>query len=68
MADDLAFWHFDQNRDIMVYRDGSLGAGFTLTGFDISCATEDVINSFNQSISNFFISCGEGFRLQVFIG
>ena len=64
IADKLPFWHFDN--DLMVYSDGSLGAGFKLKGFDISCVTNGEINNFTRNIENLLISCSEGLRLQVF--
>ncbi len=64
MADQLPFWHFDE--DFMVYSDGSLGCGFKLTGIDISCLPNDEINNFSQQIENLLISAEEGLRLQLF--
>lgn len=64
LADELGFWHFDEN--LMVFSDGSLGAGFKLSGFDITCASESAINQLSQSLENLLVSCDEGIRLQVF--
>ncbi len=64
LASELEFWHFDE--DLMVFKDGSLGAGFKLAGFDITCATEQAINQMNRGLENLLISADEGMRLQVF--
>lgn len=50
----------------MVYLDGSLGVGFHLTGYDISCATPDSTNAFCQKIENFLVGLNEGLRVQIF--
>lgn len=60
----LPFWHFDD--DLMVFKDGSLGGGFKLQGFDLSCKTSDEINEFSKSVENIILSCKEGLKLQVF--
>lgn len=44
----LDFWNFDE--DIMVYKDGSLGAAFEVNGVDIECEDVSVINDINQNI------------------
>ena len=64
LADKLPIWHFDQ--DMMVFSDGSLGAGFKLQGMDISCASTDSINSFNRNLESILTSIPEGLSLQVF--
>jgi conjugal transfer ATP-binding protein TraC len=64
LSDELGFWHFDE--DLMVFSDGSLGAGFKLSGFDITCASETAINQLSQNLENLLVSCDEGVRLQVF--
>ena len=63
-ASELDFWHFDE--DLMVFKDGSLGAGFELAGFDLTCATEEAINQLSRGLENLLISAGEGVRLQLF--
>ena len=63
-AGELDFWHFDD--DLMVFKDGSLGAGFKLLGFDMTCATEEAINQLSRGLENLLVSCDEGIRLQVF--
>jgi conjugal transfer ATP-binding protein TraC len=64
LTDELEFWHFDD--DLMVFKDGSLGAGFKLTGFDITCANESSINQMTSSLENLLVSCEEGIKLQIF--
>ena len=63
-ASELDFWHFDGN--LMVFKDGSLGAGFQLAGFDMTCATEEAINQLSRGLENLLVSCDEGVRLQIF--
>ncbi len=64
LAAELDFWHFDG--DLMVFKDGSLGAGFKLAGFDMTCATEQAINQMSRGLENLLISADEGTRLQLF--
>ena len=64
LSDELGFWHFDD--DLMVFSDGSMGAGFKLSGFDITCASEAAINQLSQNLENLLISCDEGVHLQIF--
>lgn len=64
MVDRIPFWHFDHG--LMVYADGSLGGGFKLSGFDISCLQAEDINAFNRLLENLLISTDEGLRLQLF--
>ncbi|MDE3270105.1 MAG: TraC family protein, partial [Pseudomonadota bacterium] len=64
LASELEFWHFD--KDLMIFKDGSLGAGFEIQGFDMTCATEEMINHMSKGLENLLVSCSEGVRLQVF--
>lgn len=64
LGDHLPIWHFDDN--MMVYNDGSLGAGLKISGLDISTATNEVKNQFCQQISNLLNSLDEGLKLQIF--
>lgn len=50
----------------MIYLDGSLGVGFQLSGYDISCAMPEAINAFCQKVENFLVGLNEGLRVQVF--
>ena len=63
-ADELDFWHFED--DFMVFKDGSLGAGFELSGFDLTSATDAQINQMVQHLKNLFIDSEKGHRFQVF--
>ncbi|MCB9092876.1 MAG: TraC family protein [Halobacteriovoraceae bacterium] len=64
ISDRLPFWHFDEH--LMVFSDGSLGAGFRLSGFDISCLPASDINGFTRKLENLLVSCESGTRLQIF--
>ena len=64
LGERLPFWHLDE--DLTVFNDGSLGAGFRLGGYDISCASGEEINQFSRNVENLLVSCPEGIRLQVF--
>ncbi len=50
----------------MVYLDGSLGIGFKLVGFDVSCASPESINGFCQKVESLLVGLPESLRLQVF--
>jgi type IV secretory pathway VirB4 component len=60
----LPFWHLDEN--LLVFKDGSLGGGFRLNGFDNSCASAEEVNRFNKSLEHLLVSCTEGVKLQLF--
>lgn len=64
LAEELGLWHFDDN--LMVFSDGSLGAGFKLSGFDLTCANESAINQLTQNLENLLVSGEEGLKLQFF--
>lgn len=64
LAMQLDCWHFDD--DLLVFKDGSLGAAFQLKGFDLTCATAEAINQLSQGLENLLVSATEGLRLQVF--
>ena len=69
LSKNLPFWHFEQTQDehhMMVYSDGSLGAGFKLKGIDISCATNSFKNEFSAQLENALNSIQEGIRIQIF--
>ncbi len=66
LSKELPFWHFDVSDDLMVFKDGSLGAGFKLIGLDISCKDTDEINAINKKLENFLCSVEEGLKFQVF--
>lgn len=64
LGERLPFWHLDD--DLVVFNDGSLGVGFRLSGYDISCANQEEINQFNRNVEHLLVSCTEGMRLQLF--
>ena len=64
LGERLPFWHLDE--DLTVFNDGSLGAGFRLGGYDISCASPEEINQFSRNVEHLLVSCPEGIRLQLF--
>ena len=49
-----------------VFSDGSLGSGFKLTGFDISCASPDEINEFNTKLESFLVGLPTSTKVQIF--
>ena len=64
LAARLPFWHLDE--DLVVFNDGSLGTGFRLGGYDISCASPEEINQFTRNVEHLLVSCPEGIRIQLF--
>ncbi len=64
LTDSLPFWHLDG--DLMVFKDGSLGAGFKLGGYDISCLTGEEINLFSRHVENLILSLSSNMKLQLF--
>ena len=69
LSDKLPFWHFEEGLGgghLMVYGDGTLGAGFKLKGLDISCATHSFKNEFSAQFENILNSIQENTRLQIF--
>ena len=64
LSERLPFWHLDD--DDIVFNDGSLGRGFKLGGYDISCANADEINLFNRNLEHLLVSLPEGAKAQLF--
>ncbi|MBF0363676.1 MAG: ATP-binding protein [Oligoflexia bacterium] len=64
LADYLSLWHFDN--ELLVYSDGSLGAGLKVDGMDIVSRSNEEINGFGISLENFINSIADGIKLQVF--
>ena len=58
----LNLWHFFEDR--FVFGDGSLGAGFKISGKDISCATDEEVSQFTRKLENLVTSLDEGMSLQ----
>ena len=65
LEDALPFWHPEED-GTMVYRDGSLGCGFRLSGADVGCADNGSINDFSAKLENLIGSTGEGTRIEFF--
>src|SRR5687767_7341924 len=64
LSDRLPFWHFDG--DLMVYGDGSLGAGFCLRGVDLAAASIETVNEFTRAVETWLSTAEVGLRFQVF--
>ena len=65
LEDKLPFWHLEDD-GLMVYKDGSLGCGFELTGADIDCADNSSINDLATKLENLVVSAEEGTRIEFF--
>ena len=63
LVERIPLWHFDN--DLAIYWDGSLGAGFTLQGADISCVSKDSINQLSKQLENLLKGVSEGTKLQL---
>lgn len=63
IVDRISYWHFHQ--DYMVFRDGSLGVGFSIKGADISSASDEFINNLTKKIENLLASADEGLKIQL---
>lgn len=64
MTNLIPYWHFDDN--LMVFADGSLGAGFKISGYDINCKSDEEINQFTLQLESFLKSLNTNVRLQLF--
>jgi type IV secretory pathway VirB4 component len=64
LCDQLPIWHFDGN--LMVFKDGSLGAGLEITGKDIATSTNSNICLFTRELENLLKTISEGFKIQIF--
>ena len=64
LCERIPLWHFD--RDIAIFWDGSLGAGFSLEGVDISCASTETINNLSVQLENMLKGISEGMKLQLY--
>lgn len=63
IIDKLPYWHFYE--DVMVFKDGSLGAGFKIKGADISSASNEAINTLSKKMENLLIASDEGLKFQL---
>ena len=64
IKDSLKIWHIDGQ--YLVFSDGSIGSGFKLSGFDISCKSPDEINQFVGGFENLLVTLPENYSLQFF--
>mgnify|MGYP006077432703 CR=1 FL=1 len=64
IKDMLGLWHLDDN--LVVFNDGSLGAGFKIIGNDISLKTPTEVNYFSEKIEGLLNSLPEDYSLQLF--
>ena len=64
LADKVPCRHFDG--DTAVFEDGSLGAGFVLTGYDPAGVGSDTLNTLAAKMEGLLKGIGEGVRLQIF--
>nr|MBP9709083.1 hypothetical protein [Oligoflexales bacterium] len=51
LADKIEIWGFEG--DVILFADGSLGAGWSITPLDISCLEDDRINQIKGTVTNF---------------
>ena len=63
LSDKLPLWHFEN--DHLIFSDGSMAAGFRLSGVDNQSSKERV-NRFNKSLTEALASLPEGLSLQFF--
>lgn len=65
LASELNFWDFDSSNNAVIYVDGSVGAGFELSGIDNECDSNDEINQKTLLTRGFLNSLPEGISIQV---
>ena len=65
LADELDFWHFSDDK-VLVFKDGSLGAGFKLSGRDLSCKANSELNTLTNTMERLFITAPSGVKFQLF--
>ena len=63
LSDKLPLWHFEN--DYLIFSDGSIAAGFRLSGMD-SNASKERTNLFNKSLMEALGALPEGLSLQIF--
>ncbi|MBY0315638.1 MAG: ATP-binding protein [Bdellovibrionales bacterium] len=64
MIDQIPYWQFFKN--YMMFTDGSLGIGFKIQGFDISCKSDDEINALASSLDAFLRSLDSTLKYQFY--
>lgn len=62
LADQLQIWGFEG--DMIVFSDGSLGFGLECVPVDLSCWSDDRINSFSERVGQFFNSLPDKIDIQ----
>ena len=62
LSDQISVWHFDG--DILIFSDGSLGAGFKIEGIDTSSASVEEINEYGRKLEEIPVSLPEGTSIQ----
>jgi hypothetical protein len=65
LSSELNFWDFDPHNKAIIYVDGSVGAGFELSGIDNECDSDDEINQKSLLTRGFLNSLPEGISIQV---
>ena len=63
LSDKLPLWHFEN--DYLIFSDGSMAAGFRLSGMDNNTSKERA-NLFNKSLTEVLGTLPESLSLQVF--
>lgn len=58
----LQVWGFEEN--LIVFRDGSLGAAFELGTLDVSCQDDESLNALSQRVCDFVNGLPQGLSLQ----
>jgi type-IV secretion system protein TraC len=62
LADKLQLWGFEEN--LLVFRDGSLGAALKLSPLDVTCLDLDIVNNISQKQSDFLNGLPQGLSCQ----
>lgn len=63
LANRLELWGFEKN--LMVFRDFSLGAGLKLDVLDISCQSDDAINALKSNVRQFLNGLAPNLSIQI---
>ena len=64
LSDQIPIRHFDDN--LLVFSDGSLGAGFAMEGVDIGSSSKEETDNISERLEGMLTSLPEGITLQVF--
>ncbi len=62
LAEKIQLWGFEEN--LLVFRDGSLGAVLKLSALDVTCLDIDVVNSLSQKQCDFINGLPQGLNCQ----